>query len=106
MVDQSGTCRRSYRFDLSLRCNEKKIFVLLNQKWAIKIRIFARSKMFNNFADRLTTRLPGRFKLLGGAMKLLAKVADPTVGRVLKSPLGQAEIASVLGGLQVQGLGP
>jgi hypothetical protein len=67
--------------------------------------LFARSKMFNNFADRLTARLPGRFKLLGGAMKLLAKVADPTVGRVLKSPLGQAEIASVLGGTAGAGVG-
>jgi len=67
--------------------------------------LFARSKMFNNFADKLTARLPGRFKLLGGAMKLLAKVADPTVGRVLKSPLGQAEIASVLGGTAGAGVG-
>ena len=67
--------------------------------------LFARSKMFNNFADKLTARLPGRFKLLGGAMRLLAKVADPTIGRVLKSPLGQAEIASVLGGTAGAGVG-
>jgi hypothetical protein len=45
--------------------------------------LFARTKMFNNFADKLTTRLPGRFKLLGGLAKLVAKVADPTVGRLL-----------------------
>lgn len=67
--------------------------------------LFARSKIFNNFADKMTARLPGRFKLLGGAMKLLAKIADPTVGRVLKSPLGQAEIASVLGGTAGAGVG-
>ena len=45
--------------------------------------LFARTKMFSNFSDKLTARLPGRFKLLGGLTKLLAKVADPTVGRVL-----------------------
>ena len=58
--------------------------------------LFARTKMFNNFADKLTARLPGRFKLLGGAMKLVAKAADPTIGRVLASPLGRTEIYSVL----------
>ena len=52
--------------------------------------LFARTKMFSNFADKLTARLPGRFKLLGGLTKLLAKVADPTVGRVLASPLGRS----------------
>ena len=51
----------------------------------------------------LTTRLPGRFKLLGGAMKLLAKVADPTVGRVLKSPRTGRD-PSVLGGTAGAGL--
>ena len=54
--------------------------------------LFARTKMFSNFSDKLTARLPGRFKLLGGLTKLLAKVADPTIGRVLASPLGRAEV--------------
>ena len=67
--------------------------------------LFARTKMFNNFADKLTTRLPGRFKLLGGLAKLVAKVADPTVGRVLASPLGRAEVYSVLGGTAGAGAG-
>ena len=67
--------------------------------------LFARTKMFNNFADKLTTRLPGRFKLLGGLAKLVAKVADPTVGRVLASPLGRAEVYSVLGGTAGAGVG-
>ena len=67
--------------------------------------LFARTKMFSNFADKLTTRLPGRFKLLGGLTKLLAKVADPTVGRVLASPLGRAEVYSVLGGTAGAGAG-
>ena len=67
--------------------------------------LFPRSKIFNNFADKLTQRLPGRFKLLGGAVKLLAKAADPTVGRVLASPLGRTEIKSVLGGTIGAGVG-
>ena len=67
--------------------------------------LFARTKMFNNFSDKLTARLPGRFKLLGGLTKLLAKVADPTVGRVLASPLGRAEVYSVLGGTAGAGAG-
>lgn len=67
--------------------------------------LFARSKAFNNFADKLTARLPGRFKLLGGLAKIVAKVADPTVGRVLKSPLGRAEVYSVLGGTAGAGAG-
>ena len=60
--------------------------------------LFARTKMFSNFSDKLTARLPGRFKLLGGLTKLLAKVADPTIGRVVASPLGKAEmIVSIRG---------
>src|SRR6056300_527810 len=67
--------------------------------------LFARTKMFSNFSDKLTARLPGRFKLLGGLTKLLAKVADPTVGRVFASPLGRAEVYSVLGGTAGAGAG-
>ncbi len=67
--------------------------------------LFARTKMFSNFSDKLTARLPGRFKLLGGLTKLLAKVADPTIGRVLASPLGRAEVYSVLGGTAGAGAG-
>jgi len=67
--------------------------------------LFARTKMFSNFADKLTTKLPGRFKLLGGAMKLIARAADPTIGRVLASPLGRTEIKSVLGGTAGAGVG-
>ena len=67
--------------------------------------LFPRSRIFNNFADNLTARLPGRFKLLGGVAKLLARVADPTVGRVLASQLGRTEIKSVLGGTLGAGVG-
>ena len=67
--------------------------------------LFARTNMFRDYADKLTNRLPGRFKLLGGALKVLAKAADPTVGRVLASPLGRTEIYSVLGGTAGAGVG-
>tara|TARA_R100001129_G_scaffold183736_1_gene166867 strand:- start:2362 stop:5541 length:3180 start_codon:yes stop_codon:yes gene_type:complete len=67
--------------------------------------LFARTNYFKNAANNLTQRLPGRYKLFGGAMQLLAKVADPTVGRLLKSPLGRAEVYSVLGGTAGAGAG-
>ena len=67
--------------------------------------LFARTNYFRNAANNLTQRLPGRFKLFGGAMQLLARVADPTVGRLLKSPLGRAEVYSVLGGTAGAGAG-
>ena len=67
--------------------------------------LFARTNMFRNMATKLTAKLPGRFKLLGGAMQVLAKAADPTIGRVLASPLGRTEIKSVLGGTVGAGVG-
>ena len=67
--------------------------------------LFARTNKFKNMADNLTNRLPGRFKLFGGALKVLARAADPTVGRVLNSPLGKTEILSVLGGSAGAGAG-
>ena len=55
-------------------------------------------------AGALADRLPGRLKLLGGAFKLLGRVADvPT--KVLQSPLGRAEIYSILGGTAGAGAG-
>lgn len=85
----------------------KKIFSAAKSKVAgdKSTGLFARTKMFSNFSDKLTARLPGRFKLLGGLTKLLAKVADPTIGRVLASPLGRAEVYSVLGGTAGAGAG-
>ena len=67
--------------------------------------LFARTNKFKNMADNLTNTLPGRFKLFGGALKVLARAADPTVGRVLNSPLGKTEILSVLGGSAGAGAG-
>ena len=55
-------------------------------------------------ATKVADRLPGRFKLFGGALKLLARVAD-VPGKVVQSPLGRAEIYSVLGGTAGAGAG-
>ena len=55
-------------------------------------------------ATKVADKLPGRFKLLGGALKLVARVAD-TPAKVLKSPLGRAEAYSVLGGTAGAGAG-
>jgi hypothetical protein len=67
--------------------------------------LFGRTTMFRNMATNLTNKLPGRFKFIGGALNVLAKAADPTIGRVLASPLGKAEIYSVLGGTAGAGAG-
>ena len=67
--------------------------------------LFARTNKFKNMADNLTNRLPGRFKLFGSALKVLAKAADPTIGRIVNSPLGRTEIMSVLGGSAGAGVG-
>jgi len=55
-------------------------------------------------AGALANRLPGRLKLLGGAFKLLGRVAD-LPAKVLQSPLGRAEIYSILGGTAGAGVG-
>jgi hypothetical protein len=55
-------------------------------------------------ADAVTQRLPGRLKLLGGAFKLLGRVAD-LPAKVVQSPLGRAEIYSILGGTAGAGTG-
>lgn len=55
-------------------------------------------------ATKVADKLPGRFKLLGGALKLVARVAD-TPAKVLNSPLGRAEAYSVLGGTAGAGAG-
>jgi hypothetical protein len=55
-------------------------------------------------ATKVADRLPGRFKLFGGALKLLARVGD-VPGKVLQSPLGRAEVYSVLGGTAGAGAG-
>ena len=59
---------------------------------------------FLQAATKVADRLPGRFKLIGGALKLVARAAD-TPGKVLQSPLGRAELYSVLGGTTGAGVG-
>jgi|8_EtaG_2_1085327.scaffolds.fasta_scaffold00318_19 hypothetical protein len=55
-------------------------------------------------AGAMADKLPGRLKLLGGAFKLLGRVAD-VPAKVLQSPLGRAEIYSILGGTAGAGAG-
>jgi hypothetical protein len=55
-------------------------------------------------ATKLSNNLPGRLKLLGGAFKLLARAAD-VPAKIWQSPLGRAEIYSVLGGTAGAGAG-
>jgi hypothetical protein len=55
-------------------------------------------------ATKVADRLPGRFKLIGGALKLLARAGD-VPAKVVASPLGRAEIYSVLGGSAAAGAG-
>jgi len=55
-------------------------------------------------ATKVADKLPGRFKILGGALKLLARAAD-VPAKVVASPVGRAEIYSVLGGSAGAGTG-
>jgi hypothetical protein len=59
---------------------------------------------FLQAATKVADKLPGRFRILGGALKLVARAADvPT--KVWSSPVGRAEIFSVLGGSAGAGTG-
>ena len=55
-------------------------------------------------AANLADKLPGRLKLFGGALKLLARAAD-VPEKILRSPAGRAELYSVLGGTAGAGTG-
>jgi len=59
---------------------------------------------FLQSATKVADKLPGRFKILGGALKLLARAAD-VPAKVVASPVGRAEIYSVLGGSAGAGTG-
>ena len=59
---------------------------------------------FLQAATKVADKLPGRFKILGGALKLLARAAD-VPAKVVASPVGRAEIYSVLGGTAGAGTG-
>ena len=57
---------------------------------------------FLQAATKVANRLPGRLKILGGALNLVARAADvPT--KIWRSPVGRAEIFSVLGGSNCAG---
>tara|TARA_R100001463_G_scaffold25274_2_gene60029 strand:+ start:20400 stop:23432 length:3033 start_codon:yes stop_codon:yes gene_type:complete len=59
---------------------------------------------FLQAATKVADKLPGRFKILGGALKLIARAAD-VPAKVVASPVGRAEIYSVLGGTAGAGTG-
>ena len=59
---------------------------------------------FLQAASKVADKLPGRLKLVGGALKLVARAAD-VPAKVVASPLGRAEIYSVLGGSTGAGAG-
>ena len=59
---------------------------------------------FLSSATKLADKLPGRFKILGGALKLVARAAD-VPAKVIASPVGRAELYSVLGGSAGAGAG-
>ena len=59
---------------------------------------------FLQAATKVADKLPGRFRLIGGALKLIARAAD-VPAKVVASPLGRAEIYSVLGGSTGAGAG-
>jgi hypothetical protein len=57
-----------------------------------------------NIMNSVANRLPGRLKVLGGALRLFGRAAD-VPAKVLQSPLGKAEVYSVLGGTAGAGVG-
>jgi hypothetical protein len=57
-----------------------------------------------NIMNSVANRLPGRLKVLGGALRLFGRAAD-VPAKVLQSPLGRAEVYSVLGGTAGAGVG-
>jgi hypothetical protein len=59
---------------------------------------------FATKAAEVANRLPGRFKLFGGALRGLGKLADP-LSRAYRGPLLKTEVQSVLGGTLGAGAG-
>ena len=58
----------------------------------------------SNIMNSVANRLPGRLKVLGGALRLFGRAAD-VPAKVVASPLGRAEVYSVLGGTAGAGIG-
>lgn len=55
-------------------------------------------------AAKIADRLPGRFKLFGGAIRGIGKLVDP-LSRAYRGPLLQTEVQSILGGTIGAGAG-
>ena len=59
---------------------------------------------FAQQAAKVADRLPGRFKLFGGAIKAVGKLVDP-LSRAYRGPLLKTEVQSILGGTLGAGAG-
>ncbi len=59
---------------------------------------------FAQKAAQVADRLPGRFKLFGGALRGIGKLVDP-LSRAYRGPLLKTEVQSVLGGTAGAGVG-
>jgi len=59
---------------------------------------------FAQQAVKLADKLPGRFKLFGGAIRAVGKLADP-LSRAYRGPLLKTEVQSILGGTAGAGVG-
>ena len=80
--------------------NRKKIF-----KAAKEGGLFGKGPgYFARQAVKVADRLPGRFKLFGGALKGIGKLVDP-LSRAYRGPLLKTEVQSVLGGTAGAGVG-
>ena len=51
------------------------------------------------------TRLPGKFKLFGSALRGIGKLFDPLSRRIVRGPLLKTEVQSILGGSAGAGVG-
>jgi len=80
--------------------NRKKIF-----RAAKDGNIFGKGPgFFAQQAVKIADRLPGRFKLFGGAIRGLGKLVDP-LSRAYRGPLLKTEVQSILGGTLGAGAG-
>jgi len=59
---------------------------------------------FASQAAKVADRLPGRFKLFGGAIRGIGKLVDP-LSRAYRGPLLKTEVQSILGGTLGAGVG-
>ena len=80
--------------------NRKKIF-----NAAKKGELFGKGPgFFAQQAVKIADRLPGRFKLFGGAIRGIGKLVDP-LSKAYRGPLLKTEVQSVLGGTVGAGVG-